>query len=358
MRRRSIVALFLLGLAGTAVAKNVGEWTADLLRDVVAGYNAGRGADGKYHVLVLYRTESGRLLDTDLRHPEITAVQEMVNSGPRSDLYTQVAGLFGSEYFHCVVIADLLPQQVLVVEQFARDYGQTHPFGVVLVSLVADMPGRGRMPFAFDPDKRAGFVRIRALGTFHLAMRTMPPKHPLVLLDHDAPFEELDRCSPLEPRTKGSNPEVICNSNAYKMLDSPSRDAWANAIVDLEVAVLHVFDEELDHRKYPRGWGREGYHPHVGLADYLSRFGYCAAVRRELSLARFVDDPAAGEERRKVTERLQKQCSSVASHLAGGGVPLEPGFSFVVARAAPNADPELLPPLRPALVWGDAFWLR
>jgi hypothetical protein len=343
--RRSILITALLIAALPAAAANIGEWTAGLLRDVT-GVKSGRGAEGKYHVLVLYRANA--LDDADLRHPEIMA-REVKAANALPDLYQQMEALFGSGYFHCVVVADLLPQQVVIVEQFARDYAQTNPFGFVLISLIADTLERGRMPFVFDPRRRAGFVRKPALGPYILKLKTSS-RHPLVELDSAPPFDDLDRCVPLEARTKGEKQEVICTTNAFKVLDSPSRDVWVREIVDLEVAALYAFDERLDYRKYERAWGRDGYHPHVALAGYLSKLGDCAAVTRELLLARFLSTA----EQQKTTQRLQKQCSSIAAHVASGRVPPEAGLSIVIFRG----DAELLPPFQPPLVWGERRALR
>lgn len=344
MIRRSILITILLIAALPAAAANIGEWTAGLLRDVV-GVKTGRGADGKYDVLVLYRTKA--LDGTDLRHPEITVKQEKVDNA-LPDLYQQMESLFGSKYFHCVVVADLLPQQVVVVEQFARDYAQTNPFGFVLVLLIADKLERGRMPFAFDPDKNAGFVRKRALGVYYLDMKKSS-RQPLLALDV-TPYQDLDQCVPLEKQTSGKKMEVICTANADKMRDSPSRDVWIREIVDLEVAVLYAFDEQSDHPKYMRAWGREEYHPHVALAGYLSKMGDCAAMTRELLLARFLDRT----ELPKRTQQLQRQCSAKGAHFASGRIPREAGLSIMVFRG----DAELLPPFQPTLVWGEVRALR
>lgn len=350
IRRALVVALLALVAARSVAAKNVGEWIADLLRDSVAGRKSIRESDGKFHVLVLYRAEGGSLPYADLRHAEIITLQEKVNDAAAADLYEQVEALYGDKPFHCIVLADLLPQQVVAVEQFARDYG------VVLVSLVTESPERGRVPFAFDPGKHVGFVRIDSLGTYGLSIQR-PNPHPLASLA-SAPFEDLDRCAPPDPRMKLERTENICSSSAYKRRDSESRGVWTNAIVDLDVAMLYAFDEQLDHRKYTRAWGREGYHPHIGLAEYLSRFGDCGGVARELLRAHFADDRTTGEERQKETERLRKQCTSVSPHVAGGGIPTEARFPIVIARAPSYADPELLPPLQPSFVWGGGLGLR
>ncbi len=358
MRSRSTLrslslAVILLTAALDARAKNLGEWTADLLRDVVQGYSPEKGTDGKYHILVLHPTDSAKFPEADLAHPEVAPSQEKASDDRLEDVYVQLQRAFASERFQCVILNELQPQQIIAAEQFARDFAETQGSGVVLVSVVFRKPERGRIPFAFDPDGQVGFARMHALGAYQLKLRSMKLERPLVPLDRDPAYQDLDQCKPLDPKDRGANPEVICHHNAFANIDSPNY-GLQNGILDLEVAVLHVFDEEFDHRVYPRGWGREGYHPHVGLADYLSRSGACAAAGRELKRAKHANSKAKEE----TEARINRQCTSVALHVPGNGIPAEARWSLLAVRAPGVVESELLPPLRPSLVWGHVAPFR
>ena len=352
MRRRAIVLTTLLAAfaAHHLQARNVAEWTADLLRDVVQGYRPERGVDGKYHVLVLYRTDGGKVSDFNLRHPEVAPRQEKVADNP-DGVYTQLKSYYAAEGFQSVIVTDLLPQQIIGVEQFARESR------VVVISLVSAMPDRGRVPFAFDGFNQVGFARLEALAPYQLQMKTTPPRRQTVLrlelLDSDLPYQAFDQCTPMNPKDNSFSPEVICHRNAFALLESQASNTLQEGIRDLEVAVLHVFDEELDHRLYPRGWGREGYHPHVGLADYLSRFGACASVTRELALAKHSNDTV----KKNIEERIGEQCKSVHNRIAGNGIPAGDAWS-ILRLPASASEAQLIPPMQPRPEWADIFSLR
>jgi len=352
MRRRAIVLTTLLAAfaAHPLQARNVAEWTADLLRDVVQGYRPERGVDGKYHVLVLYRTDGGKVSDFSLRHPEVAPRQEKVADNP-DDVYTQLKSYYAAEGFQSVIVTDLLPQQIIGVEQFARESR------VVVVALVSAMPERGRIPFAFDGFNQVGFARRQALAPYQLQMKTPPPRRQTVLrlelLDSDLPYQDFDQCTPLNPKDNSFSPEVICHRNAFALIESPANDTLEKGIRDLEVAVLHVFDEELDHRLYPRGWGREGYHPHVGLADYLSRFGACASVTRELALAKHPNATV----KTNIETRIGEQCKSVHNRIARNGVPAGDAWS-ILRLPASASEAQLIPPMQPRPEWAGIFSLR
>ena len=330
IHRSLVLAAIVFAAALDARGKNIAEWTVDLLRDVVKWPQPQTLVSDKIRVVILYRQEQARIDDANLSHPDFEERQERVTNG---DIYTQLDGLRTPDYqFQAIIITDLLPQQVVAVEQFARDRK------VVVIAVISRRPDAGGVPFAFDPVKQAAFARYRALRRCDLDFQTLPPKMPMAVLDNDPAYQDIDRCTPMDPADKLANPEVICHRNAFATIESQKREVWESAIRDLDVAMLHVFTEQEDHRQYPRGWGRDGYHPHVGLADYLSKFGNCPAARREL--------PFVSENRREKTAQLiDRQCKSVPPHVASTGIPPEPGGTIEQS--------ELFAPLRPPRIWSE-----
>jgi hypothetical protein len=337
MRRVLIFAVLLL-VAPLAQAKSVAEWTVDLLRDVVRWPSPPALAGGRYKAAILYREDTARADSIGEQHPGWEATTVKVESGVGDDLFTQMEGLRAAgNQFHCLVITDLEPDQVLAAEHFARKEK------IVLVAIVSRRPEGGSVPFAFDPQRGVAFLRYRALRLSNLDLQTMPPKMPFVMLDSEKAYEEVDRCLP-DPTNKRAKPEMICHDNAFANFGSKERDKWQRGVRDLDVAVLHAFEEEKDHKKYVRGWGRDAYHPHIGLIEFLLKFRNCPAARRELPL---VD----ASRREEMAGRIDQQCRSVPPDVAGGGVPSKAGLTIMaLARAE---EPELLPPFRPTLVWSE-----
>ena len=333
MRRSALAAILVLAPA-LAQAKTVTEWTFDLLRDVVRWQRP----PIQYKAVIVYRED---LVHANQMNRPLAGLQpRLEQAGSADDLYEKLTRLNNSDAVHCVILTDLLPDQVLAAEHFALDAK------VVLVAVVSRRPEGGGVPFAFDPVRQVAFVRQRALRRYGLDLQSMPPKLPMVLLDTDDAYRDVDQCAPArDPAEVRANPEVVCHDNAFATIASKNRDDWQKAVRDLDVAVLHAPEEAKDHKVF-RGWGRGEYHPHVGLVEYLLKFPDCSAAWREL--------PRVHRDRHdEVARRIGDQCRSVPPHVAGDGVPSNPGW-----RLAGVEEADLLPPFHPKLIGSELFILR
>lgn len=339
MRRLMLIAVLLV--APLAQAKTVAEWTVDLLRDVVRWPQPPALAGGRYKAAILYRddVEQAQRINQPNAGWEATTVR--VESDGGRDLFTQLDALRAAgRQFDCLLITDLAPDQVVAAEHFARREK------IPLIAVVSRRPSGGSVPFAFDPVRQVAFLRYRALRQSDLDLQTMPPKMPFAMLDSEKAYQEIDRClPPHDPADVLAKPEMICHDNAFATVNSRDRDDWQRGVRDLDVAVLHAFNEERDHKKYVRGWGRGGYHPHVGLIEYLLKFSNCPAARRELPL---VETGRRGE----IAGKIDAQCRSVPPDVAGGGIPSKTGLTIM---AAPAVAPELPPQFGPAQRWWSDF---
>jgi hypothetical protein len=128
------------------------------------------------------------------------------------------------------------------------------------------------------------------------------------------------------------------------------KSLWKEALRDLDTAILGHFDEQFDIKVYPRGWGLKGYHPHIGLADYLSRYGNCPGAQRELKLALL---PKEANKKKELEQRINAQCT--APEVAAMA---DPHWSILARDDAGAAESELLPPFGPAFVWSEITTLR
>lgn len=327
MRRFAFAAIFLLAPTA-AQAKTVAEFTYDVLQEMVG--------QGKYKAVILYRENALRANQMSRPISGLEVTTEQVGGPDDEGLYEKLVRLHNTSHFHCLILTDLPADQVIAAEHFAR------AAKVPLIAIVSRRPPGGGIPFAFDPEAQAGFVRKRALQTYGLEWKARSLS--MVQLDTDEAYKDVDRCAPpLDPANNRANPEVVCHDNAFATISSKNRDDWQKAVRDLDIALLHVFEEAKDHKKY-RGWGREAYHPHIGLIEYLLKFRNCGDARRELPYV----DPDRREEMEK---RIDGQCASIAPHVANGGIPSKPGWLGA-------GETELLPPFRPQLDWSALFSLR
>jgi hypothetical protein len=338
MRRLALAAVLLLAPA-LAQAKTVTEWTLDVLRQVVQWPQPPELDGGKFKAVILYREDLVRANQMNRPLAGLDSKTEQVGGADDEGLYEKLIRLHNTNHFHCVILTDLLPDQVIAAEHFAR------ATKVALIAVVSRRPAGGGIPFAFDPVTQVAFVRHRALRHYGLDLQSMPPKVPMVLLDTEDAYKDVDRCVPaLDPSNTRANPEVVCHDNAFATIASKNRDDWEKAVRNLDVALLHVFEEAKDHKKF-RGWGREAYHPHIGLIEYLLKFRNCSDARRELPYV----DP---DRRDEMDKHISGQCASVAPHVASGGIPSKPDWSMVEVEKT-----ELLPPFRPQFDWSELFSL-
>ena len=336
------LAAFVLAAAVDAGAKNLAEMAASLLRDVVTGYSPQRADDGKYHVIVLYN--NAPLSDSLLRDDEVDCQQKKI---VLADVYLQLARIDGAERnrIQCVILVDLEPQQVITAEQFARERK------VVIASVVLPFTpdvDRGSVPFIFDVPQQVAMMRSTAVGTYGLQLTSWPPKG-VSELTRESRFRNVDRCPPLLPDDQGAYPYVACHDNAFSRMNDKS--SWQEGVRDLDAAVLGHFDEQFDGKVYPRGWGLKGYHPHIGLADYLSRYGNCRAAQSELKIALL---PKDAKKKVELEQRIRAQCTAPAvARLADPRL----GWS-ILARDDAGGGSELLPPFNPAFLWTEITTLR
>jgi hypothetical protein len=193
-----------------------------------------------------------------------------------------------------VIVVDLEPQQVIAAEQYARD--RKLVIASVILPFSPDID-RGNVPFIFDVPQQVVMMRSAAVASYGLKLTSWPPKG-VPELSTETRFRNVDRCPPLLPDDQGAYPYVACHDNAFARMNDKS--VWKEGLRDLDAAILGHFDEQLDIKVYPRGWGLKGYHPHIGMADYLSRYGNCPGAQRELKLALLPKDTA----RKVVGERF------------------------------------------------------
>jgi hypothetical protein len=334
------LATFVLGAAVNAGAKNLAEMVASLLRDVVTGYSPPRTDDGKLHVIVLYN--SAPLSDSWLRDAEVESQQKKISSG---DVYAQLVGVDAAEQgrIQCVILVDLEPQQVIAAEQFARD--RKVVIAAVILPFSPDID-RGSVPFIFDVPQQVAMMRRDAIPFYGLKLTSRPPKG-VPDLSRESRFRNVDQCLPLLPDDQGANPYIACHDNAFARMSD--KNAWHDGVRDLDAALLGRFDEKLDARVYPRGWGLKGYHPHIGLADYLSRYGNCRGAQQELKIALLPKDEKKKED---LENRINTQCRPTA--VADWRL----GWSILPLDAAGAGESELLPPFRQTFLWTEIAALR
>jgi hypothetical protein len=333
MRRWTLVAMFVLAPAA-AQAKTVTEWTLDLLRDVVQWQQP----PGQYKAVIVYRDD--HLRASQFNRPLAGLQPQLEQAGNADDLYQRLTRMNNTVRIHCVILTDLEPDQVLAAEHFALDAK------VVLIAIVSRRPEGGGVPFAFDPVRQVAFVRQRALRRYGLGLQSMPPKLPMVMLDTDDAYKDVDQCAPPhDPANNRANPEVVCHDNAFATLASTKREEWLKGIRDLDVAVLHAPNEAKDHKAF-RGWGRGAYHPHIGLVEYLLKLSNCKAAWRELPFVH-------RDRHQEIQQRITDRCGSVTAHIAGNGIPTKPDWRMVDVEEA-----ELLPPFPVKLVGSELFSLR
>ncbi|HXH93035.1 MAG TPA: hypothetical protein VNN25_15745 [Thermoanaerobaculia bacterium] len=330
------LASFVMTAAVNAGAKNLAKMVASLL-DVVTGYSPARADDGKYHVIVLYN--SALLSDSQLHDGQVYAQRKQINN---RDVYAQLVGIDAAERIQCVILVDLAPQQVIAAEQFARDKK------VVIASVLPSSTNidRGSVPFIFDVQQQVVMVRSASISSYGLNWTSSRPKG-VPELAGESRFRNVDSCPPLLPDDRDAYPYVACHDNAFARMNDKS--AWHEGVRDLDTAILINFEEKFDARVYPRGWGLKGYHPHIGLADYLSRYGNCEGAQRELKIALL---PKDAKTRAALEQRIKAQCAahSVAEQRLR--------WSILARDNAGAGESELLPPFRPTFLWTEITTLR
>jgi hypothetical protein len=294
------VAMFVMAAAQNAGAKNVAEMAATLLRDVVTGYSPSVNDDTKFHIVVLYN-ENASLTDAMLLDNDVVARRKKIIL---DDVYTQLARIDAAEgrRLQCVLVVDLTPQQVIAAEQFARD--RKLVIASVILPSSPDID-RGSVPFIFDMPQQVAIMRSAAVSSYGLRLKSSSPKG-VPELGRETRFRNVDRCPPLVRDDEGAYPYVVCHDNAFARIDD--KKSWQEAVRDLDAAVLGHFGEQFDARAYPRGWGFKGYHPHIGLADYLSRYGNCPGAQRELKIALLPKDT---KKKAELEQRITAQCKPV-----------------------------------------------
>jgi hypothetical protein len=334
------LATFVVGAAVNAGAKNLAEMAASLLRDVVKGYSPPRATDDKYHVIVLYN--DAPLSDVTLRDDAVVSQQKKISPG---DVYNQLVGIDAAEQgrIQCVILVDLEPPQVIAAEQFARD--RKVVIAAVILPFSPDID-RGSVPFIFDVPQQVVMMRGGAVASYGLKLTSPPPKG-VPELARETRFRNVDHCPPLLPEDQGAYPYLACYDNAFFRMND--KTLWKEAVRDLDAAILGRFDEKFDIKVYPRGWGLKGYHPHIGMADYLSRYGNCPGADRELKLALLPD----AKKKDDLHKRITAQCKAAAA-VADGRL----GWSILARDDAGPAESELLPPFGPAFVWSEFTTLR
>jgi len=341
--RRIFRVLFLMAFAMAAAvdagAKNLAEMTASLLRDVVTGYPPTRADDKKWHVIVLYN--SAPLSDSWLRDAGVESQQRKIRS---SDVYTELAGIDAAEQgrIQCVILVDLEPQQVIAAEQFARE--RKVVIAAVILPFAPDID-RGSVPFIFDVPQQVAMMRRDAIGSYGLKLTNGSPKGVPDLM-RESRFRNVDQCLPLLPEDRGANPYIACHDNAFARMND--KNAWHDGVRDLDTALLGRFDEKLDARVYPRGWGLKGYHPHIGLADYLSRYGNCRGAQQELKMAVLPKEA----DKKALETRMKEQCKPTAV------ADQRPGWSILTLDDASAGESELLPPFRQTFLWTEIAAVR
>jgi hypothetical protein len=330
---------FVIAAAVDAGAKNLAEMAASLLKDVVTGYSPPHADDGKYHVVVLYNNHP--LEDASLRDDNVDSQQKKISLG---DVYTQLMRIDAAERhrIQCIILVDLEPQQIIAAEQFARDR-KVVIASVVLVSS-PDID-RGSVPFIFDVPQQVAMMRSKAVASYGLTSSS-----PLKGVSEVAQsrFRNVDVCPPLLREDESAHPYFTCHDNAFRRMDD--KNAWQEGVRDLDAAILGHFDEQFDLKVYPRGWGLKGYHPHIGLADYLSRYGNCEGAQRELKRALL---PKDAKKKVELEQRINAQCTAAAA-VADGRL----GWSILARDDAGAAEPELFPPFGPAFAWTEIMTLR
>jgi hypothetical protein len=335
------LAAFIMAAAVDAGAKNLAEMAASLLRDVVTGYSPARAVDGKYHLIVLYN--NAPLGDASLRDDAVASQQKKITFG---DVYTQLIRIDAAEQrnIQCVILVDLEPQQIIAAEQFGRERK------VIIASVILPFSpdiDRGSVPFIFDVPQQVAMMRSAAVASYGLHLTSWPPKG-VSELARESRFRNVDRCPPLVREDEGAYPYVACHDNAFQRMDD--KKSWQEGVRDLDAAVLGHFDEQFDGKVYLRGWGYKGYHPHIGLADYLSRYGNCPGAQRELKIALL---PKDAKQKVELEQRINAQCTATAA-VADGRL----GWSILARDDAGAAESELLPPFSPAFVWSEITTIR
>jgi hypothetical protein len=331
--------------AQNAGAKNVAEMAATLLRDVT-GYSPALNDDSKFHIVVLYNENSSlikaMLTDNDV---VITLPKKII----LDDVYTQLAKIDAAEGWRlqCVIVVDLTPQQVIAAEQFARN--RKLVIASVILPTSPDIY-RGNVPFIFDVPQQVAMMRPRAVSSYGLRWKSPPPKG-VPELGRETRFRNVDLCPPLvrDDRDDGSKqPYVVCHDNAFARLND--KKSWQEGVRDLDAALLGQFVEQYDARVYPRGWGLKGYHPHIGLADYLSRYGNCAGAQRELKIALM---PKDAKKKADLEQRITAQCKPMAA-MADERL----SWSILAREDTGAAASEHLPPFTPPLIWSEIAAVR
>jgi hypothetical protein len=350
------LATLAIAFAGNAGAKNLAQMAASLLRDIVTGYSPARADDGKYHIVVLYNEK--RLSDASLQAGDVDYQQEKVEL---SDVYTELARIDATarKRIQCVILVDLEPQQIIAAQQFARDRR------VVIASVIlpfATAIDRGSIPFVFDVPQQVAMTRSAAVKSYGLRLTSFPPKG-VSELTRESRFRDVDICPPLLPDDQGAYPYVACHDNAFHRIDDQKpgkkplmeaeklKELLNEGLRELDTAILGHFDEQYDGRVYPRGWGLKGYHPHIGLADYLSRYGNCRGAQSELRIAWLPKDE---KEKAALTRRITEQCAAAAGDMKDTKL----GWSILARAGSGAGESELLPPFNQALLWTDLSTFR
>jgi hypothetical protein len=334
------LATFVLGATVNASAKNLAEMVASLLRDVVTGYSPARADDEKLHVVVL--SNGAPLSDSWFRDAGVESQQQKISSG---DVYEQLVGIDAAEQgrIQCVILVDVEPQQVIAAEQFARD--RRVVIAAVILPFSPDID-RGSVPFILDVPQQVAIMRPDAILFYGLKLTSGASKR-VADLGRESRFRNVDQCLPLLPEDRGANSYIACHDNAFARMND--KNAWHDGVRDLDAALLGRFDEKLDARVYPRGWGLKGYHPHIGLADYLSRYGNCTGAIRELKIALL---PKDAKKKDDLEKRIKTQCKATA--MADQRL----GWSILALDDTGAGESELLPPFRQTFLWPEIAALR
>jgi hypothetical protein len=335
------LAMFVIAAAQNAGAKNLAEMAATLLRDVVTGYSPSHTDDGKFHIVVLYNDYL--LDDSMLRDNDVVAQKKKI---ALVDVYTQLRNIDAAEgrRLQCVIVVDLTPQQVIAAEQFARERNLV--IASVILTLFPDID-RGSVPFIFDVPQQVAMMRSLAVSSYGLRLKSFSPKG-VPELARETRFRNVDRCAPLVRDDEGAYPYVVCHDNAFARMDD--KKSWQEGVRDLDTALLGHYDDQLDVKVYPRGWGLKGYHPHIGLADYLSRYGNCPGAQRELKIALM---PKDAKKKAELEQRIHAQCTAVAA-MADERL----SWSILARDDTGAAESEHLPPFSPPLIWSEIAAIR
>src|SRR5262245_14802041 len=119
MRRHAFVVMLAL-VPAVAQAKTVTEWTLDVLRQVVQWPQPPELAGGKFKALILYREDLVRANQINRPLAALESRTEQVGGADDEGIYEKLTRLYNTSRFHCIILVDLLPDQMIAAQHFAR----------------------------------------------------------------------------------------------------------------------------------------------------------------------------------------------------------------------------------------------